>query len=210
MRTLSCLLIFLISLAPAMASESILLQAAEEFQSITRYSATLRSFGNSDHIISYRYQKPGYVCMDFVKPHKGAALVYRPDTGKVQLRPFGFSKFLKFTMKPTAKLVLSPSGHGVDESDLGALLENAQRLAQQGSVEVLREEIKHETPMLVVKITGEPEALVDGVHSYLLWMDKSLKLPRIVESYDEQEQLIEGLFIDDLRINPVFGEIFDL
>jgi outer membrane lipoprotein-sorting protein len=210
MRKFSCLLIFLISLAPAMASESILLQAAEEFQSITRYSATLRSFGNSDHIISYRYQKPGYVRMDFVKPHKGAALVYRPDTGKVQLRPFGFSKFLKFTMKPTAKLVLSPSGHRVAESDLGVLLENALTLAQQGSVEVLREEIKHEPPMLVVKITGEPEALVDGVHSYLLWMDKSLKLPRIMESYDEQEQLIEGLFIDDLRINPVFGEIFDL
>jgi hypothetical protein len=61
--------------------------------------------------------------------------------------------------------------------------------------------------MLVVKITGEPEALVEGGHSYLLWMDKSLKLPRIVESYDDQDQLIEGLFIDDLRINPVFGEI---
>ena len=106
--------------------------------------------------------------MDFVKPHKGAALVYRPDTGKVQLRPFGFSKFLKLTMKPTVKLVLSPSGHRVDESDIGALLENAQRLARQGSIEVLREEIKHEIPMLVVKITGEPEALVDGVHSCLL------------------------------------------
>jgi len=210
MRTLSCLLIFLISLAPAMASESLLLQAAEEFQSITSYSATLRSFGNSDHIISYRYQKPGYVRMDFVKPHKGAALVYRPDTGKVQLRPFGFSKFLKLTMKPSAKLILSPSGHRVDESDLGVLLENAQRLAQQGSVEILLEEIKHETPMLVVKITGDPEILIDGVHSYLLWMDKSLKLPRIVEAYDDQEQLIEGLFIDDLRINPVFGDIFDL
>jgi outer membrane lipoprotein-sorting protein len=190
-----------------MASESLLLQAAEKFQSIKSYSATLRSFGNSDHIISYRYQKPGYVRMDFVKPHKGAALVYRPDTEKVQLRPFGFSKFLKFTINPTAKLVLSPSGHRVDKSDLGALLENAQRLAQQGSLEILREEIKHEIPMLVVKITGEPEALVNGVHSYLLWMDKSLKLPRIVESYDDQDQLIEGLFIDDLRINPVFGEI---
>jgi len=83
MRTLSYLLIFLMSLAPAMASESILLQATEEFQSITSYSIALRSFGNSDHIISYRYQKPGYVRMDFVKPHKGAALVYRPDTGKV-------------------------------------------------------------------------------------------------------------------------------
>jgi hypothetical protein len=64
--------------------------------------------------------------------------------------------------------------------------------------------------MLVVKITGEPQALVDGVHSYLLWMDKSLKLPRVVESYDNQDQLIDGLFIDDLRINPVFSEIIDL
>jgi hypothetical protein len=64
--------------------------------------------------------------------------------------------------------------------------------------------------MLVVKITGEPEALVGGFHSYPLWMDKSLKLPRIVESYDDQDQLIEGSFIDDLRINPVFGEILDL
>lgn len=201
---------FLISLVPAMASDSILLQAAEEFQSTTSYSATLRSFGTSDHIISYRFQKPGYVRMDFIKPHKGAALVYRPDTGKVQLRPFGFSKFLKFTMQPTAKLVLSPSGHRVDESDIGVLLENAQRLAQQGSVEILREEIKHDIPMFVVKVTGEPEAHVDGIHSYLLWMDKSLKLPRIVESYDDQDQLIEGLFIDDLRINPVFGKIFDL
>jgi len=43
---------------------------------------------------------------------------------------------------------------------------------------------------------GESEILIDAVHSYLLWVDKSLKLPRIVESYDEQDQLIEGLFID--------------
>ena len=68
--------------------------------------------------------------MDFVKPHKGAALVYRPHTGKVQLSPFGFGKFLILTMKPTAKLMLSPSGHRVDESDIGALLENAQSLAR--------------------------------------------------------------------------------
>lgn len=210
MRTLSCLLIFLLSLAPVVASGNVLLQAIEEFRSITSYSATLRSFGPSDHIISYRYQKPGYVRMDFVRPHKGAALVYRPDTGKVQLRPFGFSKFLKLTMKPTAKLVLSPTGHRVDESDLGTLLENAQRLAKQGSIEILREEIKYETPMFVVKITGDAEALVEGIHSYLLWIDKDLKLPRIVESYDDQDQLIEGLLIDELRINPVFGEIFDL
>jgi hypothetical protein len=41
-------------------------------------------------------------------------------------------------------------------------------------------------------------------------MDKRLKLPRTGESYDDQDQLIEGLFNNDLRINPVFGDIFDL
>jgi outer membrane lipoprotein-sorting protein len=193
-----------------MASRSILLQSTEEFQSLTSYSTTLRSFGNSDHIIRYRYKKPGYVRMDFVKPHKGAALVYRPDTGKVQLRPFGFSKFLKLTMQPTAKLVLSPSGHRVDESDIGVLLENALKLADQGSVKVLREEIRHEIPMLVVKITGETGTSVDGVHSYLIWIDKDLKLPRVVESYDNKKLLIEGLFLDELRVNPAFGDIFNL
>ena len=64
--------------------------------------------------------------------------------------------------------------------------------------------------MLVVKITGKPEVLVEEIHSYLLWVDISPKLPRVAEPFDEQDQQIEGLFIVDLHINPVFGEIFDL
>jgi outer membrane lipoprotein-sorting protein len=210
MSLLRLLLIFLMSLSPAMASESILDQAVEQFQAITSYSTTMRSFGKAEHIINYRYKKPGYVRMDFVKPHKGAALVYRPETGKVQLRPFGFIKSIALTMEPTSKLVRSPSGHRVDESDIGVLLENAQNLAEQGSLEVLREETIKQTTMVVLEITGEENVLVDGVHRYLLWMDKKLKLPRIVESYDNENQLIESLFLDDLILNPEFAEIFDL
>ena len=210
MSLLRLLLIFLISISPAMASESILDQAVEQFRAITSYSTTMRSFGNAEHIINYRYKKPGYVRMDFVKPHKGAALVYRPATGKVQLRPFGFIKSMTLTMEPTSKLVRSPSGHRVDESDIGVLLENAQNLAEQGSLEVLREETIQQTTMVVLEIIGEEKVLVDGVHRYMLWMDKKLKLPRIVESYDNENQLIESLFLDDLILNPEFAEIFDL
>jgi outer membrane lipoprotein-sorting protein len=198
------------SFSTAMASDDILQQAVNQFQAITSYSTTMRSYGKEEHIINYRYKKPGYVRMDFVKPHKGAALVYQPTTGKVQLRPFGFSKWLTLTMKPTAKLVRSPSGHRVDESDIGVLLNNAQKLAQQGSLKVLREETRQQTSMVVLEIIGKESMLVDGVHRYLLWMDKKLKLPRIVESYNNEDQLIESLFLDDLTINPEFAEIFDL
>ena len=210
MPLLRLLLIFLMSFSTAMASEDILQQAVKQFQAITSYSTTMRSYGEAEHVINYRYKKPGYVRMDFVKPHKGAALVYQPTTGKVQLRPFGFSKWLTLTMNPTAKLVRSPSGHRVDESDIGVLLNNAQKLAQQGSLKVLREETRQQTTMVVLEITGKENVLVDGVHRYLLWMDKKLKLPRIVESYNNEDQLIESLFLDDLILNPEFAEIFDL
>ena len=153
---------------------------------------------------------PSGLLFNFSSPTNRATLVYRTDFPKVQIRPFGFSMFLKLTKKPTAKLVLNRSGHKFDESELVTLLENARRLAKQDSIEVLREEIKHEIPMLVVNITGKPEALADGVHSYLLWVDKSINLTRVADSYDEQDQQIEDLLIDDLHINPVFGEVFDL
>lgn len=208
MPLLRLVFIFLMSLSTAMASENMLQQAVSQFQAITGYSTTMRSYGNAEQIINYRYQKPGYVRMDFVTPHKGAALVYRPDTGKVQLRPFGFIKPLTLTMEPTSKLVRSPSGHRVDESDIGVLLKKAQELAQQGSLEVLREETIQQTTMVVLEITGEENVLVDGVHRYLLWMDKKLKLPRIVESYNNEDQLIEGLSLEDLTLNPEFAEIF--
>lgn len=208
MPLLRLVFIFLMSLSTAMASENMLQQAVSQFQAITGYSTTMRSYGNAEQIINYRYQKPGYVRMDFVTPHKGAALVYRPDTGKVQLRPFGFIKPLTLTMEPTSKLVRSPSGHRVDESDIGVLLKKAQELAQQGSLEILREETIQQTTTVVLEITGEENVLVDGVHRYLLWMDKKLKLPRIVESYNNEDQLIEGLSLEDLTLNPEFAEIF--
>ena len=203
-------LLFWLFISPAMAADNPLQQAAEQFQAISGYSTTLRSYGETEQIITYRYKKPGYVRMDFVKPHKGAAIVYRSDTGKVQLRPFGFIKSMTFSMKPTAKLVLSPTGHRVDKSDIGALLKNAQKLAQSGSLKVLREETVQQNTMVVLEIIGKENVLVDGVHRYLLWLDTRLKLPRIVESYDYANQLIEGLFLDDLIINPNFTEIFNL
>lgn len=210
MQLLRLIMLFVLLHAQAAAADNILEQAVDQFEAITSYSATMRSYGEDEQIIKYRYKKPGFVRMDFVKPHKDAALVYRPDTGKVQLRPFGFINSLTLTMEPTSSLVKSPSGHRVDESSLGFLLQNAQELALQGSMKIVREEVRLQTTMVVLEITGKENVLVDGVHRYLLWIDKELKLPRIVESYDNEDQLIEGLFLEEMIINPDFADIFSL
>jgi hypothetical protein len=59
-------------------------------------------------------------------------------------------------------------------------------------------------------ILGKDGILVDEVHRYVLWIDKELKLPRAVESYDSTDKLIEGLLLDDLKVDPELGEIFNL
>jgi len=210
MRIFSVLFFLLLFSSQGVAAENALQEAIRAFDALSSYAVTMRSYGNSEQVIAYRYQKPGFVRMDFIKPHKGAALVYRPDTGKVKLRPFGIMKPLVLTMKPTARLVRSPSGHRVDESDLGVLLQNAKELAEQGRLQQLREEERLGRLLRVFEVTGEPDVQVGGVHQYLLWMDPSLKLPRIVESYDMDNQLLEGLILEDLVINPDVAGIFQL
>lgn len=208
MRVISLLFFLGVFFSQGFAAENPLQEAMEAFGSLSSYSVTMRSYGSSEQIISYRYQKPGYIRMDFIKPHKGAALVYRPDTGKVKLRPFGIMKPLVLTMKPTARLVRSPSGHRVDESDLGVLLQNAKELAEQGRLQQLREEERLDLLLRVFEVKGEPDVQVGGVHRYLLWMDPSLELPRIVESYDTNNQLLEGLILENLVINPDVSGVF--
>lgn len=208
MPLLRLLCLFLLTFSSAAASDNILQQAVDQFQSITSYSTTMHTYGESKQVIDYCYQKPGYVRMDFVTPHKGAVLIFRPDSGKVKLRPFGFIKSLTLSMEPTAKLVRSPSGHRIDESDIGVLLENAQKLVRQGSIEILREETLEGTATVVLQITGAEDKVASGVHRYVLWIDKQLKLPRKVESFDTNNRLIEGLSLENLVLNPDLTDYF--
>ncbi|MBN1958499.1 MAG: DUF1571 domain-containing protein [Desulfuromonadales bacterium] len=210
MRQLLRLLVFVLVFgSTSEASANPLQQALEQFQALNSYSVILRSYGDTEQIISYRYQKPGYVRMDFVQPHPGAALVYRPDSGKVQLRPFGFSHALVLSLKPTSRLVRSPSGHRVDESDVGVLLEQARRLSGAGRQRLLPDESSADGNLVGLEITGQEKGS-GGVQRYLLWLDKELKLPRRAEAYDEDNRLIEGVFFDELVINPELGDIFTL
>lgn len=73
-------------------------------------------------------------------PFKGAVLVYSPSTKKVRLRPLGALRFPAFTLAPENHLVRSSSGHRVDRSDIGALLQNVKELQERGATEVLGEE----------------------------------------------------------------------
>lgn len=192
------MLSILLFLAMTSAATDHVSRAIERYRDVQTYQVTLRS---KDEVIRYFYKKPGFVRMEFVKPHKGAVLIYDPVKGKVRLRPFGILKPFVLTLDPDSSLIRSPKGHTVDKSDIGELLETAKKLRDRGKAEVLGEEAVGGRSSLRINVEGDNGYAVDGIHSYILWIDKKSWLPVKAASYNAKDKLIEDVLMDDLEIN---------
>lgn len=181
-------------------------EALSSFVRLGGYKVTLRS--SSGEVIRYSFKKPGYIRMEFEKPHKGAVLVYDPFKKEALLRPFGFLKSLEMRMGPEDRLIRSSRGHTVDESDIGSLLRNVKTLKEDGFIEAAGEEKIGGRDAIVVEVRGKGGFEVDGISRYRLWLDKALMLPLKAEAYSSSGELLEGVLMDDIEADPAFPADF--
>ncbi|KVO66183.1 hypothetical protein WJ78_16320 [Burkholderia ubonensis] len=185
--------------------------AQTHFEQASSYRATIRAWPRQgEHTeVRYAYRKPGYVRMDFVAPHHGAVLVYDPVSRKVRVRPFGAHLPPALSLAPTNPLVRDPSGHRVDQSDVGELLRNVRAL-QEGGVTVLQgEEPVGGRIALRVTVTGAPAHAVAGVHRYQLWLDAEDGFPlKVVSFADGDDRPLETVTLDDVEIDVAFPDHF--
>ncbi len=183
--------------------------AVKNYEDIHSYQVTLRSYGDgSKEIIRYYYKKPGFIKMEFIKPHKGAVLVYNPLKDKVKLRPFGLFKSFVLTMSPDSSLIKGSKDHKVKESDIGALLNMVKRFQKNGKTEIHGEDDLGEKKTIRVNVEGNSNFTVNSIHRYLLWLDLKTYLPLKVSAYSLDDELIEEVLMDDLEINIIFSEDF--
>jgi len=176
--------------------------ALERYRDVGSYRVTLRSgHGDDGEVIRYFYKKPGFIRMEFIRPHKGAILVYDPTAKTVRLRPFGALKPFVLSLSPDNSLVKSTQGHRVDESDIGALLRRVKRLSEHGITVMRGEEKVGERDALIVSVEGEKGHSLEGVHRYLLWLDSITLLPLKAAAYDSSGASVEEVLMDDLEVN---------
>lgn len=187
-------------------------RAVESYEKVDAYRVTLRSKspGSSEEILYY-YKRPGFVRMEFIRPHGGAVLVYDPVEKRVRVRPFGFLKSFVIGLSPGNPLVRSARGHRVDDSDIGALLDNVKKL-QAGGKAVTLEEVPAGGPdAAVVRVEGEGDFTVDGIHTYVLLLERESFLPLKVSAYGPDGELIEEVLMDDLETDvQLHEELFRL
>ncbi len=185
--------------------------AIRHFRSVETYRVTIRSaHDDGEEHIRYYYRKPGFVRMEFIRPHAGAVMIYSPDTKRVRLWPFGAGNFPELSLRPENSIIRSLSGMRVDHSDVGTLFENIRTLREQGSTRMLSEETADGRTILHFKVTGAEGVAVAGVHSSELWLDAVTRFPIKVISRDVHDAIIETVVMEGLEINGELPEsLFD-
>lgn len=193
---------------PAGTPPDPLAAAIEHYQTVESYRVTIRSFhADGEEHIRYYYKKPGFVRMEFIRPHDGALLLYDPNTQRVRLWPFGAGRFPEFNLSPGNLLIRSSRGQRVDRSDVGTLFENVRTLRAGGNAEMSGEESVDGHTILHLVVTGADGFAVAGVHRYELWMDTASRFPSKVISRDQQDAIMETVMMEDLEINVELPDI---
>lgn len=185
--------------------------AIERYRAIETYRVTIRSVStDGEERMRYYYQKPGFVRMEFIRPHAGAVLVYNSSTQRVRLWPFGAGHFPELNLSPNNPLIRSPHGQRVDHSDIGALLDNVQTLRQGGSLEILDEQELAGHKAQHLNVTGANNFTAYGVHSYELWLDATSLFPVKIISRNLQDAIIETVYMEDAEIDvPLATKLFN-
>jgi outer membrane lipoprotein-sorting protein len=179
-----------------------LTSAIEHFRTVETYRVTIRStHADGEEHIRYYYRKPGFVRMEFIRPHAGAVMIYSPDTKRVRLWPFGAGNFPELSLKPESSIIRSLSGMRVDHSDVGTLFENIRALREKGSSEVFGEETMSGRTVLHFIVRGEDGWTVADVHSSEMWLDTASQFPAKVISRDIDGAIIETVMMEALEIN---------
>jgi outer membrane lipoprotein-sorting protein len=188
-----------------------LASAIEHYRTIESYRVTLHStHADGEEYIRYDYKKPGFVRMEFIRPHAGTVLIYNPYTQSVRLWPFGVKHFPELSLSPGNPLIRSSRGQRVDHSDVGTLFENVRTLREGGNAEVsgdtkntgpgTRESMDGRTVTHLI-VTGAGNFVIAGVHRYELWLDTESQFPVKVISRDRQDAIIETVMMEALEIN---------
>jgi outer membrane lipoprotein-sorting protein len=183
--------------------------AQARFAQLDGYRAVLTSTSGDGtrERLRYYFKAPGYVRMEFLRPNRGALLLYDPFEKRARVWPFG-SPGPSLALRPGNRLIRSAGGHRVDRSDVGILLENIRTLQDGGTTRVVELKPGETQGLVHLSIVGRAGHAVDGVRRYEVWLDPDLHFPVRVEGFDARDRILEAVTLSEIVLNPRLGEDF--
>jgi len=175
--------------------------AIDYYEKVTAYQVSLRSTsGGRSEVIRYYFKKPGYVRMEFLRPFRGAVLVYSPVTKRAKLWPFGYRSFPSLTLSADNSLIQSSTGQRIDRSDVGVLYHNVKALQEHGRTQIVGMESVGGQKVLHLTVEGNRGFSVGSISRYQLWLDQTTGFPLKGFTYGVGGRLIEIVETGELKI----------
>ncbi|WP_349616653.1 hypothetical protein [Azotobacter salinestris] len=200
----------LLALLGTPASSDPLAEAQERFRALTSYRVTVRlsAEGSEQHVLRYFYRKPGWIRIEFIRPHPGLVLIYNPDTRRVRVWPFGLNHLPRLNLAPDNPLVRGPHGIRVDQSDVGVLLESLRERQARGSLASLGRGEVAARPVAGFEIRDGTGGNPSSTHYYRVWLAQDSRFPLRVERFGTGGRLLESVDMADVEIDTPFPERF--
>ncbi|WP_449223610.1 hypothetical protein [Azotobacter vinelandii] len=203
-------LMLLLALLGGPGASDPLAEAQERFQVLTSYRVTVRlnAEGSEQHVLRYFYRKPGWVRIEFIRPHPGLVLIYNPASRRVRIWPFGLDHLPRLNLAPDNPLIRGPHGIRVDQSDIGVLLDSLRERQARGTLAALGSGEVAARPVAGFEIREEGLGKPSGAHHYRIWLARDSLLPLRVERFGTGGRLLESVDMADLEIDTPFPERF--
>jgi len=184
--------------------------AQERFQALTSYRATVRRIagGSERQVLRYFYRKPGWIRMEFVRPHEGLVLIYDPGEHRVRVWPLGLDGLPRLSLDPDNPLIRGPHGLRVDETDVGTQLANFRALQAHGKLAVLGDGEIAARPVVGFEIGGLAETSRPDVRRYRVWLAQDSLFPLRFETFGSDGRLLERVDLTDAEIDVPFPRRF--
>lgn len=147
----------------------------------------------------YSFKKPRMIRLDFGSPYPGMILVYPDRNGKVVVRPAPLLPFFKLHLELDNRLLASPSGQQIDQTDLGLLIRNIGHSLTDHRKGPL--EVAEKVGTIEIKILADDHFRQGILTIYRFSIDKDLWLPVKVEEFNSAGRLERTVIFRDLRVN---------
>lgn len=187
-----------------------LVEAQERFRALTSYRVTVRlnTLGSEPHVLRYFYRKPGWIRIEFIRPHPGLILIYNPDTRRVRVWPFGLDHLAKLNLAPENPLIRGPHGIRVDQSHVGVMLEGLRERQARGTLAALGSGVVAARPVAGFEIRNGEEGNPVDTRYYRVWMAQDSLFPLRLERFGSGGHLLESVDMSDVEIDVPFPERF--
>jgi len=174
---------------------SVVQQMSSAFQKLRDYTCDVEvtyfrdGAQHQQYLFKFYFKKKKNIRVDFSTPHRGSTILYRDGKEKATVIPFKFFPKLKFNISVNNRVLKTPAGQRIDQTDMGYFIrfvfENLEKVKQKDH------EYQEHDEQITFLLWAMDYIDWKDVEKYRVVISKKIWLPVLIERHDKHGRPLE-------------------